>query len=280
MASLDTSRVCGMNFHYFRHPLTQFLNDAAALGLTKIEIWGASPHFYVEDKSLEAARRMKKAVRERSLEVVCFTPEQCIYPINIASEEETLRDRSIKYFLDCLNVCVEIESPYLLVTPGWGYANEDADPAWQRSSDALALIARRAEGLGVDLLLEPLTLTESNIINTASDLRRMMDEINSPAVKAILDTVAMAVAGETVADYVAAVGEKLAHVHLIDGDMDGSHLAWGDGTLPLEDYLQALEKADYKGCLSLEFTSPKYWLDPLPPMQKSLELIKSLIQHR
>ncbi|PVE20768.1 hypothetical protein DC522_30400 [Microvirga sp. KLBC 81] len=277
MTAINPSQLCGMNFHYFRHPLTRFLDDAAAIGLTKVEIWGASPHFYVDDEPLSAARELKKAIRERGMELVCFTPEQCIYPINLASREDAVRNRSIRYFLDSLNACVEMESPYLLITPGWGYADEDAGPAWRRSADALGVVARHAEKLGVDLLLEPLTPTESNIINTSADLRRMLDELSSPSVKAILDTVAMAVVGETVRDYVAQVGAELRHVHLIDGDMEGSHLAWGDGFLPLDDYIRDLGDSGYTGALSFEFTTPRYWLDPLPPMRKSFEVVQKVI---
>lgn len=278
MTALDPSSLCGMNFHYFRNPLSRFLDDASAIGLSKIEIWGASPHFYIEDEPLEAARRLKDAIRKRELDLTCFTPEQCIYPINLASREDVIRNRSIRYFLDCLNVCVEMESPYLLITPGWGYVNEDAGAAWRRSADSLGLIARHAEKLGIELLLEPLTPTESNVINTAAQLRRMIDDIASPAVKAILDTVAMAVVGDTVDDYIEQVGAELRHVHLIDGDMDGSHLAWGDGSFPLNDYIRDLKAGGYVGALSLEFTSPRYWLDPLPPMRDSMKAVQKTLE--
>ncbi|WP_146604788.1 sugar phosphate isomerase/epimerase family protein, partial [Rhodoplanes roseus] len=89
----------------------------------------------------------------------------------------------------------------------------------------------------ITLLLEPLTRAESNVINTSADLAQMMAELRSPAVKAILDTAAMAAAGETIGDYLARFGPDLAHVHFIDGDDGGAHLAWGDGSYPLHAFL-------------------------------------------
>ena len=119
--TLSASNICGMSFHYFRYPLIDFLNHAAALELERVEIWGAAPHFYVGDESVDGARRLKAALKERDLKLVCVTPEQCVYPINLASREPRLRDRSLRYFLDCLDMCVEMESPSFLVTPGSSY---------------------------------------------------------------------------------------------------------------------------------------------------------------
>ncbi len=105
----------------------------------------------------------------------------------------------------------------------------------------------------------------------------MMAELGSPAVKAILDTAAMVVAGETIEDYLGRFGADLAHVHFIDGDDTGSHLAWGDGSYPLDGFLGALAAGGYAGSLSFEFTSSQYWLDPLTPMQASAERIRGAL---
>ncbi|WP_414832681.1 sugar phosphate isomerase/epimerase family protein [Afifella sp. YEN Y35] len=278
MARLAAGQLCGMNFHYFRHSFARFLDDVAEAGLTRVELWGAQPHFYLGDPWLQSARKIRDDLRVRELELVCFTPEQCVYPINIAAEEAVIRERSLRYFLESLSACVELESPYLLVTPGWGYADQDAAEAWKRSADGLSLLCRHAERLGITLLLEPLTRAESNVINTSADLARMIAELRSPAVKAILDTAAMVAAGETIGDYLGRFGPDLAHVHFIDGDDAGAHLAWGDGSYPLRTFLAELQSGGYAGSLSFEFTSSQYWLDPLPPMRDSAALIRGELQ--
>jgi protein FrlC len=231
------------------------------------------PHFSVDDVTLEDARRMRRKIAERGLKLICLTPEQCIYPINIASENDRIRDRSVGYFIRCIDLAVELDCPKLLVTPGWGYTDHPAEPAWERSRDGLSVLARRAESCGIQLLLEPLSPTESNLITTASQLRAMLDEISSPAMSAILDTNAMAVVNDTIASYSEAVGDRLAHVHLIDGTPEG-HLAWGDGNLPLGTYLSDLQKIGYDGYMTFEFTTSAYWLDPLTPMKKSIAAVE------
>lgn len=275
--TLGISKICAMNFHYVRYPLATFLDHAVEAGVGQVEIWGAAPHFYVGDESLEGARRLKAAVRERGLGLVCFTPEQCVYPINLASPEPRLRDRSIRYFLTCLDMCVEMESPALLVTPGSGYANEDAGAAWDRCADALGLLAMRAERLGMELFLEALPPAYSNVVTTAGELRRMLDALASPAVHGMMDTASAVTVGETVEDYVAELGGRLRHVHMVDADSGGAHLAWGDGSLPLERYVGALDAAGYRGALSLEIIGARYHLDPFAPLRQSVERLGSVL---
>jgi protein FrlC len=271
------SDICAMNLHYVRFPLTRFLDDAAELGLRQVEIWGAAPHFYVGDETLESARRLKTSLRERELELVCFTPEQCVYPINLSSGEARLRFRSIRYFLDCLDMCVEMESPALLVTPGSGYADEDPGAAWSRCVDAMGLLAHRAQALGIRLYLEALPPAYSNVISTARHLRSMLDEVSSPALLGMMDTASSVTVGETIEDYVAQLGNLLRHIHMIDADDGGAHLAWGEGNLPLDGYVADLRKAGYAGSLSLELIGPRYYLDPLPPLRESVDRLRSAL---
>lgn len=274
---LGASNICAMNFHYVRFPLVQFLDDAAEMGLRQVEIWGAAPHFYVGDETLAGARQLKASLRERELELVCFTPEQCVYPINLSSSEARLRDRSLRYFLDCLDMCVEMESPALLVTPGSGYANEAPKLAWDRCVDALGLLAARAERLGIRLYLEALPPAYSNVITKAQHLRGMLDAVASPALLGMMDTASAVTVGETIEDYVTHLGDLLRHVHMVDADSGGAHLAWGDGELPLETYMADLRKAGYAGSLSLEIIGPRYYLDPMPPLRQSVESLRRVL---
>lgn len=104
----------------------------------------------------------------------------------------------------------------------------------------------------------------------------MLSDVGSPHLKVALDTVAMAVAGETVADYMAAFGKDLRHAHFIDGNPAG-HMAWGDGTLPMETYLKALADGGYEGCLSFEFSASRYALEPARPVRQCVERLRAAL---
>lgn len=272
-------RLAGMNIHYFRHSLGTFLRDVVELGLSRVELWGGMPHLSPQDADTAEVARVRKAIADHGLSLICFTPEQCLYPINLASEHPRTRARSIAFFERSIEIAAELASPELLVTAGWTYANIEPTDGWNRARDALGQLAHRAEALGVGLLLEPLSRTESNLVTTADDLMRMRKEIGSPIVGAILDLNAMAAAGNSPADYLSRFGHDLRHVHLCDGTPEG-HLAWGDGALPMDNYLGALIDGGYEGSFTFELVTQSYWLDPRSPLERCVSAAQAVMGAR
>jgi protein FrlC len=274
-----SNRFAGMNIHYFRHDFSRFLRDLTALELTRIELWGGMPHLSPDDVDSAEIAAIRRQIADHGLSLICFTPEQCLYPINLASEHVRTRERSLAYFQRSLDIAAELGAPELLVTAGWSYADADPQDGWNRARDALGELAQRAETLGVGLLLEPLSRTESNLITTADDLVRMRQELASPIVGAILDLNAMAAAGDTPEGYLARFGRDLRHVHLCDGTPEG-HLAWGDGNLPMGDYLNALLDGGYAGSLTFELVTQAYWLDPRSALERSVTAARTVVGAR
>lgn len=270
--TLTPDQLCATNFSYLRCTLDRWLDDMAELGVEHVELWGVSPHLYVDDTTPQQVEQIRRKLEERELKLECFCPEQVMYPINIAAADPTLRDRSIAYFHRCAEVAAQLGAPILFCTSGWNTLDEDPAQAWERSRDALASIAARADELGLTCVLEALQPVESHIVTTSADIARMRSEIGAPNLKVALDTGAMVAAGETISDYTSK--GDLHHVHFVDGAPTG-HLAWGDGDRPLATWLQDLADADYTGFLSLETIADRYWLDPLPPVKQSFERISA-----
>lgn len=276
MGRLDLNKFCASNFSYFRFPIERFLDDAKSLGIQAIELWGAEPHLNVDEVNKDDLSRLKKLLKERDQHLLCFTPEQCIYPINIAAREGRLRERSVRYFFRCIEICNEMSTPLLFLTSGWGYEDETRDEAWKRARDSISKISNAAAKAGVTLVLEALQPVESNVVNTVQDIIRMRKEVDSSALKVAIDTVGMAVSGNTVAEYMDAFGSDVRHTHFIDGNPAG-HMAWGDGNLPLDTFVSELAAGDYTGYFSFELVGPRYWLDPIDPLKRSIEAIRESI---
>ena len=91
MGALCMEQLCGMNLHYQHHSLEYFLDRQVELGLKNVELWGGSPHLYIDDASPERVHTVQNAIQSRGLNLVCYTPETVVYPINIAAEEEHIR---------------------------------------------------------------------------------------------------------------------------------------------------------------------------------------------
>jgi len=276
MSPVRFAQVAAMNMHYVFFPFERCLDAAARLGLERIEVWGGAPHAQIEELTPRRVAHLRRAIERRGLQAVCLTPEQCVYPVNLAAAERGLRRRSVRYFAQAVRAAAELGAGKVLITSGWGYFDEPVGEAWERSRESLAEVAEVAGVCGVTLCLEALQTTESNLVTSLGTLCAMRDELGSPHVAACLDTVAMIAAGDTMAAYFDRLGADLVHVHLTEGDPTG-HLAWGDGTLPLGDFLGELGARSYDGALTLEIGNERYVRDPDAALRKAVATLRAAL---
>ena len=122
----------------------------------------------------------------------------------------------------------------------------------------ISKLADEAGKLGICLAMESLRPQESQLVVTLKDAKRMYDEVNSPNLKILIDTTAMSVQGETIDDWFDVFGDEVIHTHFIDSNPYG-HLAWGFGNRSLQEYLEALNRHNYQGCLGQELTEFDYY---------------------
>ena len=96
---------------------------------------------------------------------------------------------------------------------------ETRETAMQRAADAFAAIAEAAAAAGVTYCIEPLAKTETEVINTVEEAAAMVREIDSPALRTMVDCCA---AGLGEAQPVPDLLDRwlptglIAHIHLND----------------------------------------------------------------
>ena len=96
--------------------------------------------------------------------------------------------------------------------------------------------------------------------------------VNHPALKLMIDTVAVRVAGETPAQWFATFGSDIVHCHFIDGAPSG-HCAWGDGESSLTETLEAFAQYNYQGYYTVELGG-RYLNDPFGAEHRNMETLK------
>ena len=275
--SIERHQIAGMNLCYRFYSFDYFLDSMEALGYKSIELWGGAPHFYFPDLSVAEIMRMRKKIAAHDLRTICFTPEQCSYPINIAYHDSWARERSLRFLERAIYIAAELESQRMLVTPGYGYFDEPITDAWSRCAESLKRLSDIALREGVTIVLEPLRKDETNLITSLPALKQMIEEVHSPALKGMLDTSPMYFAGESIRDYFKCLGENLRHIHFIDGAPAG-HLVWGDGIFPLEEYLGDISAAQYTGYLTIELTAAQYYNDPHCAMERTMKALSPYLK--
>lgn len=261
-----------MNCHYIRYPLSRFFDAMARHGFTDIELFGAIPHFYMEDVDDALIDRVLDECRARGLRIISLTPAQGVYPVSIAIREEQVRRRSIRHLKKAIEVAGKMKIPTMLVSSGFGYQDDAPEIAWGLSRESLAELAEHAGRHHVTLMLEPLTKQTSNVVNTSAQAARMLREVNSPHLKAIMDIGVMTALEESVAEYFHHLGDDLIYIHFTDGP--GAHMALGDGSFPMARHAEEIRQQGYRGHLSFEINDKRYLLDPDAATLRNVQWLK------
>ena len=94
--------------------------------------------------------------------------------------------------------------------------------------------------------METLCPGDSPVFNTLTELKSLLDAVNSKNVQACLDLTAAGMAGETMKDWFDALGVEGAPYPLYRRKA-WRQTGWGDGLRPLEDQFGWIEQYGYTG---------------------------------
>ena len=273
-------RIAAMNIIHSYYPLEEFLSSVQSSGYELVELWTGPMHFRLDASGHDPIDDVAAALRRHDLALAAVCPEQNNpKPHNIAARGSDAQTRTYGYFANAIAVAEALGASKVVVTPGWAFLDEPRQVAWGRAVRMLASLSVIAEHSGVRLVLEALQLHESKVANTAEDLARMIDEVASPALAACLDIGAMERAGDTIDSYFAALGNRVAHCHLVDcGDV--THLAWGDGHRNMRADLDALVAHGYDGVCSVETYNERYLADPARVDARAMDIYRKATEVR
>ena len=277
MSKITMDNFAVMSVQYVHYSLEYYLDSMVKNGLKHVDLWGGIPHYcrldypFAEDakKKIGSIRAM---MEERGLDVSVYTPETLAYPYSFSHPEEEVRKRTVDYFSMAMDDALLFGTNKVFLNSGCGLLDLPREESFARLVDTYKKIAAIAGQKGIELVLEQRQPYESNLVLNLQDIKRVLDEVDSPAMYICVDVVAMAVAGEELKDYFEVLGrDRIKLIHFADT----CHYILGDGELPLKDYLKTLEEYDYDGIVDLEINDSIYWDDPHESIRKSVEWLKA-----
>jgi sugar phosphate isomerase/epimerase len=151
------------------------------------------------------------------------------------------------------DLCVSLGGKYLVHGSSQYRQLNPADIAGDRARgvEAFAHAAKCAESAGVTYLVEPLRPSRTGFINTVAEAVEVIDAINSPALKTMLDCCS---ASESEAEKIVDVLDRwlptgtIAHFHA----NDANHRGPGQGGVRFSEIVAALKRGGYAGIIGVE----------------------------
>ena len=263
---------------YQRDPLEQAFEDASRFGYDYIELWGGYPHAYVGDLSVTGTGTIDRLIQKYQMPVKCFTPEHNGYPFNYMTGDEFQWERSMQYLEKAIELTAAIGAPMMLFSAGHAGYRMTVHEMDQRLYRSLERLADKAEKQQVKLILEPLTVYESNVLTSLRDLERALDHVRSPYLAGMCDLAVPFTTGEPAAEYVRRLGDRFGYLHIIDNDgVSDSHILPGEGSMPLEGILREIRRAGYDGCATIELVTG-YLKEPSVYAAMAVERVREMIK--
>lgn len=229
--------------------LTHLVPKVAEMGFDWIEL----PLESVEDFDHQAAASL---VREYGLGVstaAVMSPDR-----DLIHDDAAVRENGVAYICDAVKATEKIGATNLIgpmysaVGRVWQATPEERKQDMDILVKNLRFLAAFAAKHGVVLCLEPLNRFETSFLNVAEQAIEVVDRVNHPACKIMLDTFHMNIEERSLGDAIRVVGSRLQHVHTCENDRG----APGSGNVAWEEVAAALKEIGYDGPVVIESFTP------------------------
>ena len=227
-----------------RGELPQCIRQAKALGYDAVEI-------HVIEAPTFPMGEVKAALQETGLHISAIVTGRIFTErgLCITSPDPQNRAAAMAEMRDYIDIAAELQATDGVIL-GWVKGNRRADdPEFDRLlAEQLRLLGEYAGSRGQTILIEVINRYETNLFNTAAELREFLTKWQPPHCRIHLDSFHMNIDEADMPAAIETAGDLLGYFHVADSN----RLAPGRGHLDFAALFSALERVNYRGTISLE----------------------------
>ncbi len=247
---------------------------AGELGYDGVEV----AHFTLCDSVTEVSKadreRLRQSAKDAGVEIVgihwVFVSPKGLH---ISHPDEEIRLKSRDYLHELVDFCGDLGGKVIVFgSPKNRNVLEPLTPeqAWDYAKETFQSCCDHARERDVIICIEPLASYMTDYINLPEDGARLVDEINHPNFKMILDTYSMACNKVDMGVAIRQYSEYIAHFHINDDNE-----SWpGSGNTDFEPVATSLKEVNYDKYVSVEVFDFKP--DPKTIAQESMKALKAI----
>ncbi|MEP3208114.1 MAG: sugar phosphate isomerase/epimerase [Maribacter sp.] len=211
----------------------------------------------VEDPDLIDVKTVKQALKDNGLKpTVCgvFGPTK-----DFTSDDVSLHNNCFQYIEKCFEIGSFLEVDFLAgpmystVGKARMVSERQRKFEWELAVTNLHKACVMASKHGQQIALEPLNRFESDLVNTAGDVMRLISDINHENAKVVLDGFHMTIEEQNIREAINTAGDKLIHIQVSENHRGIP----GTGLTPWKDFKLGLQDINYKGAMVIESFTPE-----------------------
>ena len=216
-----------------------------AMGFDAVEI-------PIEDPDIIDAEKVKEALQEHELSCIAcgaFGPSR-----DLTHEDPKVHQNCFDYIEKSLALgkawgAKFLAGPmYSAVGKARYLSPEGRKREWDLAAKNLRKVCELAAKWEMDIALEPLNRFESDLVNTAEDVVRLIKDIDHPAAKILLDGFHMTIEERDLEQAIKLAGDKLIHFQVSENHRGTP----GTGQTNWAAIRAGLEAVNYRGAVSIE----------------------------
>jgi len=230
---------------------------------------------YVTDISAGTRADIVKSAAAADLDIlgihwVLIGPEG----LHLTSQDKAARDRTAQYLRDLAHFCGDIGGKVMIFgSPKQRNVVDGVtiDEAIDNAVGVFESALQTCEERGVTICMEPLSTNETNFCHTAAQTVSLIERIDHPNFRLLLDTKAMTDDEDTRPNLIRKFSKHLAHYHANDANLEGP----GFGDVDFAPIFEALKDCAYSDYVSVEV----FKFDPGPERiaRESLEYMRRFV---
>jgi len=242
------------------HPACQM---AAELGFDAVEIFAAGADAIDKTKVTRLLDTNKL-----SLSALGTGAGYVLKKLSLTNAGKKLRGEAIEFIKRFVELAAEFNCA-VIIGSMQGVIAEGVEReralGWLR--DGLKRLSLFADRTGVDILLEPLNRTETNVLNRLEDAAKLIDSLDVDNVKLLLDLYHANIEEESITETIRQFGKFIGYIHLVDSNRKAA----GFGEIDFAPIAAALRDAGYDGYLSAEAVA---WPDSRTAAEQTIKMFK------
>ncbi len=233
-------------------PFERVCEFSAKCGYTGVEIAPFTISNFVTDVTAKRRAELRRQAQQAGLEIVGLHWLLAkTTGFHLTSADAEVRRKTAKYLGELARFCADLGGKLLIfgspkqrdLVPGMS-----KEQGMKYAAEVFRAAMPAMEKTGVTLAIEPLAPAETNFITTAADGVKLIELVDSPRCRLILDCKAMSSESTPIPELIRANRKWLVHFHANDPNLRGP----GFGKLDFVPILRALREIDYRGWISVE----------------------------